>query len=57
MKIISGMRHFNLTANAISRGKNAVFLTKSHFWCAFSPLENPYENNYCNSEWSRQKYN
>lgn len=31
MKIISGMRHFKLTVIAISRGKNAVFLTKSHF--------------------------
>lgn len=37
MKIIRGMRHFNLSEIAISRGKNAVFLTKAHNWITFLP--------------------
>lgn len=39
MKIIRGMRHFNLSAIAISRGKKDVFLTKTHFWLFFPATE------------------
>ena len=37
MKIIRGMRHFKLSVIAISRGENAVFLTKAHNWFVFPP--------------------